>query len=121
MPFSEHLDLLIRDSSAGYYRIDNQGILLEVNEAWLNLYKYTSKEEVIGRHFSNTRKPEEMDKLDDTFQKVMKGETLTSSIAKRLCRDGSEGKHILSANPVYEGNRITGMEGFILDISNLDF
>ncbi len=121
LPFPEHLGHVVRDSSAGYYRIDKQGILLEVNEAWLSLYKYNNSEEVKGRHYSITRAPEEMAKLDDIFQKVMHGESISSSFAKRICRDGSEGRHILSANPVYEGNIIVGMEGFILDIPDLSF
>ena len=82
-------------------------------------YKYDSKEEVIGRHYSISRNPDELLKLEDTFNKVMNGEPLLSSHATRLCRDGSTGRHILSANPVFEGNKVVGMEGFILDISNL--
>ncbi len=119
-PFSEHVDHAIRDSSAGYYRIDDKGMMLDVNEAWLRLYKYDNKDEVIGRHYSISRNPDELLKLENTFNRVMKGEPLLSSHATRLCRDGSTGRHILSANPVYEGNKVVGMEGFILDISNLE-
>ncbi|MEN8228731.1 MAG: cytochrome b/b6 domain-containing protein [Bacteroidota bacterium] len=120
MPLSNHLDNAIRDSSAGYYRLDDQGIITDVNDAWLKLYKYEKREEIIGKHYSITRKPTEVDQLDDTFSKVMCGETVSSRPVRRLCTDGSEGRHILSANPVYIGNKISGMEGFILDITQLE-
>jgi len=50
----------------------------------------------------------------------MNGETMSGKLAIRRCKDGSTGKHILSANPIYIGNKIVGMEGFILDISELE-
>ena len=110
----------IVDSSAGYYRLDSQGTIIDVNEAWLKLYKYEHREEIIGNHYSITRKPIELDKLNDLFSKVMRGEIVSSRPVSRLCRDGSDGRHIVSANPVYLGNKISGMEGFILDITNLE-
>ncbi|MEN8202260.1 MAG: cytochrome b/b6 domain-containing protein [Bacteroidota bacterium] len=118
-PLSSHLDYAVKNTSAGYYRINTQGEIAEVNDAWLKLYKYDGSDEVIGRHYSFTRKQIEIEKLDDTFKRVMNGESVSSELAVRLCKDGTEGKHILSANPVYTGNRVAGMEGFILDISDL--
>lgn len=50
----------------------------------------------------------------------MSGDTISGMIAVRKCKDGSTGKHILSANPITIGNKIVGMEGFILDITGLE-
>lgn len=116
---SEHMYYTVRNSGAGYYRLDEKGIIEDVNEAWLDLYKYDRKDEVIGKHYSITRRPVDVDKLNDTFKKVMNGETLSGKLAIRRCKDGTTGKHILSANPIYIGNKIAGMEGFILDITHL--
>ncbi|MCK4748638.1 MAG: cytochrome b/b6 domain-containing protein [Bacteroidales bacterium] len=120
VPLSDYVGHAIRDSSAGYYQLDRQGIIIDVNEAWLKLYKYKNKDEIIGNHYLVTRQPADVNKLNETFSKVMAGDTVSSSLVNRLCKDGSEGRHILSANPVYHGNRIVGMEGFILDITKLD-
>ena len=86
----------------------------------IKLYKYDNKEQIIGKHYSITRSPNEVENLEKNFNLVMKGETITGKIAIRKCRDGSIGKHILSANPVFVGNQAVGMEGFILDISTLE-
>lgn len=119
-PMTSHLNYIVKNSSAGYYRIDSKGFFTDVNDAWLNLYKYEDAGEVIGKHYSIARNPVETKKLDLTFQQVMKGEVVPSKKVLRLCKDGSEGKHLLSANPVHVGNKIVGMEGFILDITGLD-
>ncbi|MBT3242188.1 MAG: PAS domain S-box protein [Bacteroidetes bacterium] len=117
---SEHMYYTVRNSGAGYYRLDDKGIIVEVNNAWLELYKYDNKEQIIGKHYSITRSPNEVENLEKSFNSVMKGETITGKIAIRKCRDGSTGRHILSANPVFVGNQAVGMEGFILDITTLE-
>ncbi len=109
----------VRNSAAGYYKIGENGYLQDVNEAWLKMYKYDSKDEVIGKHFSLSRTREDVQGLKDTFNKILSGESVPSQLVNRKCKDGSIGKHILSINPVYEGTEIVGMEGFILDITNL--
>jgi PAS domain S-box-containing protein len=115
--FSEHVFNIVKDSAAGYYRLDDKGFIVDVNDAWLSLYKYSSKEEVIGKHSAITREPEDMQVLEDVLSKVLEGKKISGKISIRKNKDGSKGKHILSANPVYLGNKIVGMEGFILDIS----
>lgn len=115
----EHMHRAVRNSSAGYYRLDQNGLFVDVNETWLKLYQYQDKNELVGKHFSITRKPSDRKNLEEIFKKVMNGEALSGKLSNRLCKDGSVGKHILSANPVYIGNKIVGMEGFILDVSDL--
>ncbi len=117
---TEHMYYAVKNSGAGYYRLDDKGVITDVNEAWLKFYKYTNRDEVIGKHYAITRQPAEVGKLEDTFDKVMQGETLSGRLAIRRNKDGSTSRHILSANPIYLGNKIVGMEGFIIDISNLE-
>ena len=117
---SEHMFYAVKNSGAGYYRLDAKGTIMDVNEAWLEFYKYNSKEEIIGKNFAITRRPSEVEKLENTFKKVMSGETISGRLAWRLCKDGSIGKHILSANPSDVGNKVVGMEGFIVDITKLE-
>ena len=117
---SEHMYFTVRNSGAGYYRLDEKGVIVDVNSAWLEFYKYKSKDEIVGKHFSITRKPDDVDELERTFSTVMSGDTITGKIATRRCKDGTVGKHILSANPISIGNKTVGKEGFIIDISKLD-
>jgi len=117
---TDHMFYTVRNSSAGYYRLDETGNIVDVNDAWLKMYKYDNKEEVINKHFTFTRNPSEVAALEEAFKKVMSGETITGEIATRRCKDNTVGKHILSANPITIGNKVVGMEGFILDISELE-
>ena len=64
--------------------------------------------------------PSEFNRPEGTFNSVLNGENIAGEICKRICKDGSVGKHILSANPVYIDNKIVGMEGFILDLSGVN-
>ncbi len=117
---TEHMYYAVKNSGAGYYRLDENGIIRDVNEAWLDLYKYADKEEIVGKHYSVTRNLTEIGNLEDTFNKVLNGETITGKLVVRKNKDESIGRHILSANPIFIGNKIVGMEGFVLDISHLE-
>jgi len=114
---TQHMYDAVRNSNAGYYRLNTSGYFEEVNKAWLALYKYENKNEIIGKHYSSSRDEKAIEALDDIFIRVTKnGETISSSIASRKCKDGTTGKHILSANPIYKDDKIIGMEGFILNL-----
>ncbi|MEN8250410.1 MAG: PAS domain S-box protein, partial [Bacteroidota bacterium] len=115
----EHMYYAVRNSGAGYYRLDSDLRLVDVNDAWLKLYKYERKEDVLGRHFSITRESSDLDNSKTIFDKVLKGETISGKLVTRRCSDDSTGKHLLSASPFHVGNNIKGVEGFILDITHL--
>ena len=115
-----HLPDAVVGSSAGYYRLDILGNIIDVNEAWLQLYKYDNRDEIIGKHFSMTRKQTDQNQLMDIFSNVIEGASISSQAVVRLCKDGSTGKHILSANPIFDEKKVVGMEGFILDTTKLD-
>jgi PAS domain S-box-containing protein len=117
---SDHVFYTVRNSAAGYYRLDEKGNIVDVNDSWLRLYKYDKKDEVIGKHFSFTRDAGEVENLQDVFNKIMAGEVISGMIAVRKCKDNTTGTHILSANPISIGNKIVGMEGFIMDITDID-
>lgn len=116
----EQMYYSVRNSEAGYYKIGKNGYFKDVNEAWLKIYKYDNKDEVIGKHYSISREKNDLQLLKDKFDKILKGESVNNQLVNRKCKDGSIGKHILSINPVYEGTEIIGMEGFILDVTDLD-
>ncbi len=106
----------IRNSEAGYFRINSKGYYEDVNEAWLKMYKCVDKDNVIGKHYSLNRLQKDLKEAAEMFEKLMKGESIASMKATRKCKDGTIGYHIISANPVYDCDKIIGIEGFIIDI-----
>lgn len=114
---SDYLPYVIKHSKAAYYKLDIEGYLLEVNDAWLELYKYDSKSEVIGKHFSQFRPKDAVKDFQDIFNKIISGTPISSAKVPRLCKDGSVKYQLVSVNPFYQGDKIKGMEGFILDLN----
>ena len=118
--YLEQLKNAVEQSVAGYYKLDKNGNLIDVNNAWLKMYKCTDRSQIINKHHSTTRLKEDVNELDDILQQVLMGKTIKGTVATRKCMDNTTGKHILSANPSYTDGEITGMEGFIIDITNID-
>ncbi len=106
---------MIASKDVGYYRIDKNGFIQDVNDTWLKLYKYDSKKDVINQHYSLSRSKEDFLELKKSVDKVLKGETIPFGITRRHCHDGSIGYHDITMTPVYEGDEIVGFEGFIVD------
>jgi PAS domain S-box-containing protein len=105
----------ISQSAAGYFCIGRDGLYKEVNDAWLKLYKYDSRDEIIGKHYRLSRSEEDFKELETTVEKVLQGETINHGEVKRICKDGSEGYHTLTLSPVYINDEINCFEGFIID------
>jgi PAS domain S-box-containing protein len=105
----------ISNSSAGYFCIGRDGLYKEVNDAWIQLYKYDSRDEIIGKHYRLSRSEEDFKELEATVARVLKGETINHGEVKRICKDGSEGFHTLTLSPVYINDEINCFEGFIID------
>ena len=105
----------ISQSSAGYFCISKDGYYKEVNDAWIKLYKYDSRDEIIGKHYRLSRSEEDFKELEATVAKVLKGETINHGEVKRTCKGGAEGYHTLTLSPVYIDDEISCFEGFIID------
>lgn len=116
----EQMYQTVTTSTSGYYRINIDGLFEEVNDAWLQLYKYSNKEEVVGNHYSLFISDDDLQDFTTRFNKILVGEKVPCQMVKRKCKDGTAGKNILSINPVFKDNKIVAVEGFILDITDLD-
>lgn len=110
----------IRNDKSGYYRINKDGYFEDVNDVWLKIYKFETKEDVIGKHYSEIKESRDLKKITSNFNKTLKGETIKTQLVNRKFSDGTAGSHILSVSPYYEGDKIVGMEGFTLDVTDLD-
>jgi PAS domain S-box-containing protein len=114
---ADYLPYIIKHSKAAYYKLDINGYLLDVNDAWLSLYKYESKSECVGKHFSLFRPSDSNKEYQNIFSKVIAGQTISSTKVARLSKDGSTGYQLVSVNPIFIDDKIMGMEGFILDLN----
>ncbi|MCB1173842.1 MAG: cytochrome b/b6 domain-containing protein [Leptospiraceae bacterium] len=112
----ENYASIVANTEMGYYFLDKDGFIREVNDAWLKMYGYSNADEIVGKHSSTTRRPEDLEALQESLGLVLSGQKLDARVVKRLNKDGSTGEHVLTCNPVYLDQKIVGMAGFIMDV-----
>lgn len=110
---------IVELSSAAYFRIGCDGCFQQVNGAWLAIHGFAAPEEIIGRHFSVTQTEEGAPRAVDIVDRVLAGEVISSGEFTRRRRDGSVGYHTFSVWPMRRAGRIEGVEGFLIDTSDL--
>lgn len=106
---------MIRDSQLGYYFLDQDGFIREVNDSWLKLYGYGDKGEVLGKHCSITREESQLEELEESLGLILAGKDVPAHEVTRVNKDGSHGRHVLTCHAVFLDDEIIGMAGFILD------
>ena len=109
---------IVENTDAGYFFIDSKGIIREVNDAWVRMYKYDSADEIVGKHFTVIQKIYDVEKAEEVVNGILKGraEFLTGEFSRK-CKDNSIGYHSFSARPVQQRGEVIGIEGFIIDIT----
>ncbi|GAB6191185.1 PAS domain S-box protein [Desulfocastanea catecholica] len=110
---------IIENTDTGYFRLDRDGIYQQVNTAWLKMHGYASPAEVIGRHFTLTQVDVDLKTAQQNVTKLLSGARIPSGELARRCQDGSIGYHTFSAHPVMHKGQLVGVEGFIIDRTDL--
>jgi PAS domain S-box-containing protein len=111
----ERFRQIVQNSQAGYFFVDLNGQWKDVNAAWLKMHGYSSREEVIGKHFSLTQVDGDMKAAQKNVERLLSGEPIPAGEFSRRRKDGSIAYHTFSAGPVMKGGEIIGLEGFIID------
>lgn len=106
---------IVENAQAGYFFIDSEGIFRQVNDAWLHMHGYQSRDEVIGKHLALTQVEADMDKANQNVAMLLSGNPIPTGEFSRRCKDGSVGYHTFSAHPVRQAGQVVGLEGFIID------
>ncbi|MBU2515279.1 PAS domain S-box protein [bacterium] len=107
---------IVENAEAGYFFVDKEGIIREVNDAWVRMYKYTSADEIIGKHFLAVQKGEDLAKAKEYVSGLLHGDSNCSTgDFERQCKNGSIGYHTISAGSVLQSGEVVGIEGFIID------
>ena len=112
------LQKIISNTQAGYFFIDRDGLYQRVNDSWLRMHGYDSPDEVIGRPFTLTQVDTALEDARKIMATMLAGDTIPTGEFSRRCRDGSIRYHTFSAQPVVEGGKIVGIEGFIIDATD---
>ena len=113
---NERFQRIIENTDAGYFRIGTDGCYEDVNPAWLRMHGFSRKQDAIGLHSSRVQVPDASTKAKQTFETLLRGESVRSGECSRLRQDGTVGYHGFSANPIFDGDRVSGIEGFLIDI-----
>jgi PAS domain S-box-containing protein len=115
--YEQHLQNVIKMTPAGYFRLDQNDCFVDVNDAWLRMHLYDSREEVIGKHFSLLQVDSASEMALKHLAELHNGMPIPLGEFASRRNDGSVGHHIFSAHPVIHAGGIVGFEWFIIDIS----
>jgi PAS domain S-box-containing protein len=112
----KHFRDIIENSQAGYFFIDRDGIYQNVNAAWLNLYKLTGFDKIVGKHFSEMFPSDQKITAEELLEGIKRSDpACINGEFRRICSDSSIGYHSFTARPVYSKRKFLGIEGFIID------
>jgi len=114
---NERFQRIIENTDAGYFRVGMDGRYEDVNPAWLRMHGFTRREDVIGLHFSAVHHQQDIVKSKTIVESLRRGESVKSDETSRVNQDGTISYHTFSANPVLDGDRVIGVEGFLIDIT----
>ena len=112
----ERFRRIMENTDAGYFRIGTDGCFENVNPAWLRMHGFARKEDAIGLHFSAVHIPEDLAEAQEIVETLMRGEARRGELST-LRQDGTIAYQTFSANPVLDGDRVVGLEGFLVDIT----
>ena len=112
-----HMHNVIKMTPAGYFRLDTNDCFVDINDAWLKMHGYESRQEIIGKHFSLLQVDSSSDLAMKHLAELHRGMPIPLGDFTSRHKDGSVGHHIFSAHPVQESGRLVGFEWFIIDIT----
>ena len=107
---------IVENSDAGYFFLDRDGVIRDVNRAWVEMYRYDSADEIVGKHFAAIQRLEDVERAKELGEGIRRGDSeYLSGEFSRQCKDGTIGFHTFSARPVIHAGETIGIEGFIID------
>jgi PAS domain S-box-containing protein len=109
---------IVEHTDAGYFRIGVDGCYEDMNSAWLRMHGFTGRDQAIGLHFSAVQVPDDVTKAGQVVEALVQGGPARTGEFSRQYRDGTVGYHSFSASPVFDGDRVIAIEGFLVDISD---
>jgi PAS domain S-box-containing protein len=110
--------LLVKAFTQADYAVnltDTSGLLVKVNQAYLDLYKFGSDSEILGKSQRIIRSPHTPNAVyREMWKTIAAGETWRGNLTN-VAKDGSEVFVHLTITPIREDGCIVGYMGFSLD------
>lgn len=101
------------------YTVDKDGTITYVNSAIYNILGYEPNDVYDNMHMYEFFPEEEVNFLQKSFDKVIRGEITEAHEYEMIKQDGTSIYAILHSRPIYKNGEITGLLGIIHDITNL--
>ena len=106
---------LVENLNEGIYSLDQRGVLTYVNPTIEKSLGYGSSE-IIGRPFTDFVYEEDLEYLKELFKKLLSG-SLDSDEYRVVNKNGEIRWIRSSTRPIFSGNKHTGFEGVLFDIT----
>ncbi len=100
----------------GVYRLDARGYFTFVNKAILDR-SGIRRDRFLTLHFLDIVAPEDHERVMRNFEKVMKGEAVPPYELSYRTGDGGMLTVEINTTPIYEGDRVIGLQGISRDIT----
>jgi len=101
------------------YTINKEGTITYVNSAIYNILGYEPNEVYDNMHMHEFFPEEEVNFLQQNFDKVIRGEITEAHEYEMIRKDGTSIYAMLHSRPIFKNGEITGLLGIIHDITNL--
>ncbi|MCP4138157.1 MAG: PAS domain S-box protein [bacterium] len=113
----ERFRRIVENTNAGYFYLEKNGKLRNVNQACCDIFQYSSPEEMIGHSMGKNILEDDIETAREIFGKVItEKKELTGEFRIKL-RDGSTGYITYSVVPIFKEGEVIGQEGFIINVT----
>jgi len=100
------------------FETDNNLRITSFNHTALETFRYSAEDPIIDIDGGQFFIPEDRERLAKDIQEVMDGASKSSLEYKVIRKDGSTFTGLISVSPIINGERITGLRGAIIDITD---
>lgn len=113
----DHFRSVVEKTRAGYFLLDKAGNLMKVNDAWMQMHSCGLREKIPGHPFIQYVADSDREKFLEIYRRILQGEDVSSLEYSSLSSDGGAGYRLATVRTVYREGRISGIEGFLFDIT----
>lgn len=83
-----HFKTLFENAPAGYQSLNEEGMIIEVNQSWLEIFGYDDKNGIIGHWFSEFLPPDQQQLFRERFPLFKRSGTTHSAEFRMIKKDG---------------------------------
>ncbi len=111
----KHFQLFMENSPVGYFYLDENGTITDMNRAMLDMYDLSNPQQMAGKKCSILN--EDCNCIPEKCDMAQKASCLSGKLLRRTLSDGDIRYHIIWV-PSQDNEKSNGLEGFALDVSD---